>query len=102
MSEFPFFVPKNYKKGYMKHVMYSVTVEINRHIGIVKRAKKKPSKILLGSICSVKFCHEKTGFVDMRRAPKTYAGLPIVYHVQTLVGVAVVPVEHDELTHNDS
>ena len=102
MSEFPFFVPKNYQKGYLRLIMYSVTVAINREIGRVKKAKQKPSYILLDTVCSIKYCHEQTRSIDLKQAPKEHAGLPIHYSVETLVGVVVVPVQDTEPTHDDS
>lgn len=96
MSEFPYFVPKHYQQGYLKQIMFSVTVAINREIGRVKKNKQQPGYILLDTICSIKFCHEQTLSIDLKKAPKEHAGLPIIYSVETLVGVVVVPVEHKE------
>ena len=85
-------IPDKYKSGYLEKILLSVTVEINRQIKNIKSNNKKPKAIYLGPACSQKFAYEQGDIpnsLDTRQAPKKYAGLPIHYHCDNLVGVYV-------------
>ncbi|AZO95273.1 hypothetical protein [Halocella sp. SP3-1] len=85
-------IPEKYQKGYLYKVLLSVTVEINGQISEIKKAKKKPSAIYLGPICSMRFAYEQGSqnkSFDIRQAPKKYLGLPVHYHCEKITGVYV-------------
>ena len=91
------YMPEKYKKGFMARILHSVTVEIHRQIGALKKQKLKPARIYLCPVCSVRFCYEHNhGVPDMRKAPKEYLGMPIVYRYKKIVGVWVEPEKPNE------
>lgn len=74
------YIPSRYRKGFMRKVLLSVTVEIHRQLGEVKKQKKKPVRICLGQVCSVRFAYEQNKRnIRLDEAPKEYLGLPIQY-----------------------
>lgn len=79
-----------YAKGWLKPVIFSVTVEIHGQIGDLKKQKKEPGLIKLGPHCSVRFCYEHTGQTDLRKAPGEYLGIEIIYRYE-FEGVFVEP-----------
>jgi hypothetical protein len=86
LSPWPFddnlfpFIPQRYQRGFMRRVLFSVTVEIHRQIGELRRQKKKPACIKLGSVCSVRFCYEQNHRnIRISDGPREYLGLPISY-----------------------
>lgn len=87
------YIPEKYKKGFAKMVLYSVTVEINGHIGILKKQKLEPYRIHLCPICSVRFCYEQNARnIRIDEGPKEYLGIPIVYRSTKIeFGVWVEP-----------
>ncbi len=91
------YIPERYKKGFMRKILLSVTVEIHRQIGELKKQKKKPSKIFLGPVCSVRFCYEQNHRnIRIEEGPKSYLDMPITYRHQE-EGVFVLPAEEPSL-----
>ncbi len=78
----------------MRLVLNSVTVEIHRQIGALKRQGLKPAKIHLCRVCSVRFAYEQNRRnPNINQAPRAYLGLPIVYRSPRIAaGVWVEPV----------
>lgn len=78
-------VPQRYKNGFAERILLSVTVEIHRQIGEIKRAGRKPTRIHLCPVCSIRFCYEHW-VPEMRpdKGPKEYLGLPIIYRSDKL------------------
>lgn len=86
-------VPERYKRknSPMRRILLSVTNEIHRQIGELKRQKKKPAFIKLGPVCSVRFCYEQNrGNIRISDGPREYLEMPVKYRYHR-EGVFVLP-----------
>ena len=83
-------IPEHYKKGYLKVQLLSVTVEINRQIGKLKKQGKKPALIRMDRVFSMRFTYEQNQGKVFSPRPKKYLGIPIEYNCKDIIGVMVL------------